>query len=281
MEDILSTRWNNSVLAKHSAVHHTINYRQHKHIIDFPFYTVFTFSQFTERGHIFVQVHLADHSNLATEAKVEPVANGMNGHKDQTSAVSTIFSHNTLSGFEAADSRNSWENFKLLLSYETNEMQYGTGSDKVTLVLSVEDTGIGIPLDAQGRVFTPFMQADSSTSRNYGGTGIGLSISKCLVELMGGQINFVSRPHVGSTFTFTAVLQSCDGSAISDSKPVMLHPLPSSFKGLSAILVDKRPVRATVTKYHLQRLGITSEAVGSIELALGMLSGRNGSSLSR
>uniref|UniRef100_A0A0A8YVL2 histidine kinase n=1 Tax=Arundo donax TaxID=35708 RepID=A0A0A8YVL2_ARUDO len=234
--------------------------------------------KFTERGHIFVQVHLADHSNLATEAKVEPVANGMNGHKNETSSISASVSHNTLSGFEAADSRNSWENFKHLLSYETNEMPYENDSDKVTLVVSVEDTGIGIPLDAQGRVFTPFMQADSSTSRNYGGTGIGLSISKCLVEIMGGQINFVSRPHVGSTFTFTAVLQRCDRSAVSDSKPVTVHPLPSSFKGLSALLVDKRPVRATVTKYHLQRLGIASEVVGTIELALGVLSGRNGCS---
>ncbi|WVZ60279.1 hypothetical protein U9M48_010326 [Paspalum notatum var. saurae] len=235
--------------------------------------------KFTERGHIFVQVHLADHSNLATETKVQPVANGMNGHKDETTAVAASVSHNTLSGFEAADSRNSWENFKLLLSYEKNEMPYESLSDKVTLVVSVEDTGIGIPLDAQGKVFTPFMQADSSTSRTYGGTGIGLSISKCLVEIMGGQINFVSRPHVGSTFTFTAVLQRCDRNAMSDSKPVMLHPLPSSFKGLSALLVDRRPVRATVTKYHLQRLGITSEVVSSIELALDMLSGRNGSSL--
>ncbi|KAG2546323.1 hypothetical protein PVAP13_9KG032338 [Panicum virgatum] len=235
--------------------------------------------KFTERGHIFVQVHLADHSNLATEAKVEPVANGMNGHKNETTAVATSVSRNTLSGFEAADSRNNWENFKLLLSYEKNEMPYESVSDKVTLVVSVEDTGIGIPLDAQGKVFTPFMQADSSTSRTYGGTGIGLSISKCLVEIMGGQINFVSRPHVGSTFTFTAVLQRCDKSAVSDNEPVMLHPLPSSFKGLSALLVDRRPVRATVTKYHLQRLGITSEVVATIELALGALSGRNGHSL--
>ncbi|KAG8097962.1 hypothetical protein GUJ93_ZPchr0013g36314 [Zizania palustris] len=235
--------------------------------------------KFTERGHIFVQVHLADHSNLATEAKTEPVANGMNGHKDEASAISTSVTQNTLSGFEAADSRNNWENFNLLLSYETNEMPYGSCSDKVTLVVSVEDTGIGIPLHAQGRVFTPFMQADSSTSRNYGGTGIGLSISKCLVEIMGGQINFVSRPLVGSTFTFTAVLRRCDKNAISDNKPVLLHPLPSSFKGLSAVLVDKRPVRATVTKYHLQRLGIASEVVSTTELVLSVLSGSNGSSL--
>ncbi|KAG8062357.1 hypothetical protein GUJ93_ZPchr0003g17956 [Zizania palustris] len=235
--------------------------------------------KFTERGHVFVQVHLADHSNLATEAKIEPVANGMNGHKDEASAISTSISQNTLSGFEAADSRNNWDNFKLLLSYETNEMPYEIDSEKVTLVVSVEDTGIGIPLHAQCRAFTPFMQADSSTSRNYGGTGIGLSISKCLVEIMGGQINFVSRPLVGSTFTFTAVLQRCEKNAISDNKPVLLHPLPSSFKGFSALLVDKRHVRAIVTKYHLQRLGIASEVVGTIELALSVLSGRNGSSL--
>jgi len=205
----------------------------------------------------------------------------MNGHKDEKTAVATSVSLNTLSGFEAADSRNSWETFKLLLSCEKNEMPYESVSDKVTLVVSVEDTGIGIPLDAQAKVFSPFMQADSSTSRTYGGTGIGLSISKCLVELMGGQINFVSRPQVGSTFTFTAVLQRCDRRAIGDSKPVMLHPLPSSFKGLSALLVDRRPVRATVTKYHLQRLGIACDVVATIELALGVLSGRNGSSLTR
>ncbi|VAI01706.1 unnamed protein product [Triticum turgidum subsp. durum] len=235
--------------------------------------------KFTERGHIFVQVHLADHSNLATEPKVESVANGINGHIDETSVVSTSVSHNTLSGFEAADSRNSWENFKALLSYDTNDMAYGSDSENVTLVVSVEDTGIGIPIHAQGRVFMPFMQADSSTSRNYGGTGIGLSISKCLVELMSGQINFVSRPNVGSTFTFTAVLQRCERNAINVSKSALLHPLPSSFQGLSTLLVDKRPVRATVTEYHLQRLGIASKSVRTIEQALSVLLGRNGTSL--
>jgi len=145
----------------------------------------------------------------------------------------------------------------------------------------VEDTGIGIPVECQCRVFTPFMQADSSTSRNYGGTGIGLSISQCLVKLMSGQINFVSRPHVGSTFTFTAVLQRCERNAVNVSKSALLHPLPSNFKGLSSLLVDKRPVRATVTKYHLQRLGIASKSVCTVEQALGELSGRSGTVLTR
>jgi len=61
----------------------------------------------------------------------------------------------------------------------------------------------------------------------------------------------------------------------------LLHPLPSNFKGLSSLLVDKRPVRATVTKYHLQRLGIASKSVCTVEQALGELSGRNGTVLTR
>ncbi|KAM7489227.1 hypothetical protein LguiB_026711 [Lonicera macranthoides] len=69
---------------------------------------------------------------------------------------------------------------------------------------SVKIQGLG---DAQKQLYMPFMQADSSTSQNYGGAGIGLSISRCLVELMGGQIGFVSRPQIGSTFSFTSVFK--------------------------------------------------------------------------
>ncbi|GAB2297553.1 hypothetical protein Dimus_031650 [Dionaea muscipula] len=77
-------------------------------------------------------------------------------------------------------------------------------SGNVTVMVSVEDTGIGIPLHAQDRVFLPFMQADSSTSRNYGGTGIGLSISKCLVQLMGERDRLYRPASSGSTFAFTS-----------------------------------------------------------------------------
>lgn len=71
---------------------------------------------------------------------------------------------------------------------------------------SLEDTGVGIPREAQIRIFMPFMQADSSTSRTFGGTGIGLSISKRLVDLMDGEIGFVSESETGSTFSFTIAL---------------------------------------------------------------------------
>ncbi|XP_008787902.1 probable histidine kinase 4 isoform X1 [Phoenix dactylifera] len=236
--------------------------------------------KFTERGHIFVHVHLAEHSNMFMDAKVERGLNGLSGEAKLTS-ISTVF--DTLSGLEAADRRNSWENFKLSLSHEQtwphsseNGSPYDNRADKVTLMVTVEDTGIGIPFHAQNRVFTPFMQADSSTSRNYGGTGIGLSISKCLVELMGGQINFVSRPHIGSTFTFTAVFQRCGKSVGGDTKRTLSEALPTCFRGMGAILVDRRPVRGAVTRYHLQRLGISVECVSTINEVLNAIQGQNG-----
>jgi histidine kinase 2/3/4 (cytokinin receptor) len=89
---------------------------------------------------------------------------------------------------------------------------------------------------------------------------------------MDGQINFVSQPHAGSTFTFTTCFQKCNKSPISESKAIMLHPLPSSFKGLFVLLVDRKPKRATITKYRLQRLAVANDVVATIELYLGVLS---------
>lgn len=239
--------------------------------------------KFTERGHVFVRVSLAEQSNVETcrvpnvtlngkDCKVESTANG---------------AFNTLSGFQAADERNSWEYFKLLLSDKelpSNELEgekcNQMDADQVTLMISIEDTGVGIPLHAQDRVFTPFMQADSSTSRNYGGTGIGLSISKCLAELMGGQISFTSRPSIGSTFTFSAVVKRASEDTSSDSERSLCEALPTAFRGMKAILVDGKPVRSAVTRYHLNRLGITVQVVNNMSMGVQAF-GQNGATESR
>jgi CheY-like chemotaxis protein/two-component sensor histidine kinase len=73
--------------------------------------------------------------------------------------------------------------------------------DPVYLIFHVRDTGIGIPEDRLGRVFEPFVQADISTTRRFGGSGLGLSICRKLVQMLGGTIEATSRENVGSTFT--------------------------------------------------------------------------------
>ncbi|CAM6065805.1 unnamed protein product [Sphagnum tenellum] len=231
--------------------------------------------KFTERGHIFVCVHLSEDMEMVMEGS------DYSGDDDDYSDWEVdgpgcvpldmkCNQFNTLSGYETADDRNSWETFELLLAQEQHSYNpdhddhhwnFSDGNDVVNLVVSVEDTGVGIPLHVQERVFTPFMQADSSTSRTYGGTGIGLSISKCLVELMSGKMRFVSRPKIGSTFTFTAKFQqmhnSVHESMLRNTNSVLqVRLLPTCFQGMQALVVDGRPVRSEVTRHHLRRLGV-------------------------
>lgn len=177
----------------------------------------------------------------------------------QRLAVGSSESGETVSGFPAVNAWGSWESFKTIYSTENHN------SDRIIkLLVTVEDTGVGIPLDAQGRIFTPFMQADSSTSRTYGGTGIGLSISKRLVELMQGEMGFVSRPGIGSTFSFTGVFGKAETTSSFNTK---FDLAIQEFKGLRALVIDSRNIRAEVTRYHLQRLGICADIVSSLRTA--------------
>jgi len=81
------------------------------------------------------------------------------------------------------------------------------GGASIGLHFAIRDTGIGVPLQKQREIFAPFVQADGSATRPYGGAGLGLSIASALAELMGGTITLESIPGLGSEFTFSAILQ--------------------------------------------------------------------------
>ena len=86
------------------------------------------------------------------------------------------------------------------------------GSEQAALRIDVQDTGIGIPLEAQERIFELFTQADESTTRRYGGTGLGLAIARQLAGLMEGSLTVESEPDVGSCFTFRAPFARSSGA---------------------------------------------------------------------
>ncbi|XP_068331996.1 histidine kinase 3-like [Pyrus communis] len=212
--------------------------------------------KFTEKGHIFVTVHLVE--ELIGSIDVETESS----------------SKNTLSGFPVADRHCSWGGFRCF-GQDGSTNQFSSSSDLINIIVSVEDTGVGIPLEAQSRVFTPFMQVGPSISRTHGGTGIGLSISKCLVGLMKGEIGFVSIPKIGSTFTFTVVFTN----ASSNSNELTIQQMnsqsnvaSSEFNGMTALVVDQRPVRAKMSRYHIQRLGICVEVVSDLNQGLSSIS---------
>ena len=133
------------------------------------------------------------------------------------------------------------------------------------LRVEVRDTGIGLTPPQRSKLFQAFTQADTSTTRHHGGTGLGLTISKRLVEMMEGEIDLESEAGVGSTFFFTARFGLA--AVPRDSLPQLQHQ--QQFEGLRVLVVDDNPSAREIFVNMLTALGFEARAVYGGVLAIG------------
>jgi two-component system, sensor histidine kinase and response regulator len=149
---------------------------------------------------------------------------------------------------QIADCRMQNEEKTAITSPSSSNLQ----SAICNLQFEVRDTGIGIPAEKLRLVFEPFAQADSSTTRRFGGTGLGLTISAQLVNMMGGEIAVESAPGVGSTFRFTVRFELPTAS-VGEAAPVR----PVEMRGLRVLVVDdnatnRRILEEVLTNWQMQ-----------------------------
>jgi PAS domain S-box-containing protein len=151
----------------------------------------------------------------------------------------------------------------------------------VQIRFTVHDTGIGMPTDQQSRLFESFTQGDGSSTRRHGGTGVGLAISKQLVELLGGEIGVASEPGHGSRFWFTASFGKASPAETPAPKPVVVQdriirstpriplaapaacpqkPVPIATH-LRVLLAEDNEINQRITLRLLEKLGVPADAV--------------------
>ena len=175
-----------------------------------------------------------------------------------------------------------------LLNYVTNAVKFtdqgkitlrvinqNETDDRVTLRFEVTDTGIGITPEAMSRLFSTFEQADNSMTRKYGGTGLGLVITRHLAELMGGEAGVESTPSVGSTFWFSVCLKKMEmrrnverqePSAVVDAESLIRQ----RYAGQRILVADDEPLNQEIAMTLLQAVGLlvdtADDGVQAVEL---------------
>ncbi|QKJ67163.1 response regulator [Deefgea piscis] len=144
--------------------------------------------------------------------------------------------------------------------------------NRVKLEFRVSDSGIGMTPEQQEHLFSPFTQADSSTTRKYGGTGLGLTISKRLVEIMSGQMAFTSQPGMGSCFYFTAWFGHDDIENVP-------RVFPTKVNNLRILVVDDtdsaRQLLHEILSTMPVQIEICDSGAAAVEMALGALQHKN------
>lgn len=140
-----------------------------------------------------------------------------------------------------------------------------TQREPATLSFSISDTGIGIPLEKQGKIFEAFTQVDGSTTRRFGGTGLGLTISSRLVEALGGRLRLESEPGRGSTFSFDIRVEPCH------------LPVPASATaeadliGVRVLIVDDSAANRRILYETVRLWGMVPVVASSAAEALSLL----------
>ncbi|HMB91315.1 MAG TPA: response regulator, partial [Rhodothermales bacterium] len=155
---------------------------------------------------------------------------------------------------------------EVVLEISSDVPEGATSPDEVRLHFSVRDTGIGIPAEAQEQLFQPFMQMDTSTTRRFGGTGLGLTICQHLVELMGGRIWVESEEGVGSTFHFTIRAERATQQA-----PVFLKPDQPHLTDRRVLIVDDNATNRKLLVALTRKWGMIPAEVASGAEALALL----------
>ena len=137
----------------------------------------------------------------------------------------------------------------------------------VRLACAIQDSGIGMTEEERSNLFKPFSQADSSTVRKFGGTGLGLFISKALIELMGGEIHVTSQPGQGSVFAFHVFLEQYHET---DAAAFQSHEDASekSFAGYHVLLAEDNEMNREIALAVLSEFGLTADSVPNGALAV-------------
>ncbi len=139
--------------------------------------------------------------------------------------------------------------------------------EAVWLTFSVSDTGVGVPIEKQHSIFEPFTQVDGSTTRSYGGTGLGLTISTKLVAMMGGQLQLESEPEKGSRFYFTIPF----GRIPQQNGKTSVTPELTQLEGLRVLIVDDNSTNRKILMRTLARRGVKAVEADSGKNALACL----------